>query len=347
MKNQFILLAIILASFQLACKKTGLKDLDVRATYVHVPDVPLDTAINTYEVGFDQFASGSFSSGINMNSLIYDVKLNGFKKVSFGGDMQISLGIGDGFFNDRGIQSRKNKDKDGKEYITYYRQLEYGNQVFYRLIDRNRRTLDQVEVISRNRTNTFNTSDFTTADACNKWWQANINNKIDELRRDMIRNAVSGINTSLNNRYAWFDTNSKVEFKTVKDKKSRTYNRWVANDAKVQEAFRTMTSYSTTEYERRILPCIDFWLNEYEQIRGNDEPAEYLRHACLYNVATAYYWMDDFNNALKYINQGVALSQGSSTMKSLRNTVEDTQLRLERAGLTRQHIPMRKTPFGA
>lgn len=337
MKNCLFLLFLVVSV--LACKKSGLTDLDVNALYIKVPQIALDSNILTYEVDMDRFASGSvFGSSMNNINVENSISLNGYRKVNFGGDMQISVGVGEGYFNDRGVLSRKNKDKEGKEYYTYYREIEYANQAYYRLLDRNRRVLDEVEIMSRSNTKTYRTSDFSTQDQLNSWWKTNGNAQIEELRRNMMNDAVRGINSSLNSRYAWVETRERVEFKTIKDKENRRVKQWQINDAKVSEAFRTMTSFSTLEYEKRIMPCIEFWLDEYDLVKGSDEKSEYMRHACLYNIALAYYWMDDFQNAKLYANKGLGLNVGDGTMKSFLQRIDETQYRLRNVGLTRQHF---------
>ncbi|HMP32530.1 MAG TPA: hypothetical protein PKD85_23180, partial [Saprospiraceae bacterium] len=285
----------------ISCKKTGIKDYSVRALYIKVPLVALDTAINTYQVEFDRYASdGAYSVGFNQMNYLSSINLLGYKKVNFGADLNIILGIGNGYFYDKGIQTNTQKDKNGVETKTYFRQIEYSNFAFYRLFDKNRQIIDEQEVQSRSQSNVYKTAIFSTLKDCEEWWSKNGNNKIEELRKEMINNSQRLINNSLNSRHSWTETTANVEFKTIKDKENRDFKKWQSNDEVVKLAFRTMTSFSTTEYAKRISPAIEFWDNMYKTVRGNDEKTDYIRWACLHNIVQAYYWMDDFDMAREY-----------------------------------------------
>jgi hypothetical protein len=340
----YYLFVFVLATFILtSCKKTSVRDYSVRAMYVKVPQIALDTSIKTYAVDFDRYASeGTFSMGFNQTGYLHNINLEGYKKVNFGADLNIILGIGNGYFYDRGILSNSRKEKEGTLTYTYYRQIEYSNFAFYRLFDKNRQLIDEQEVQGRNQSNVYKTANFTTQKECEEWWAKNGNNIVEGLRKEMIDNSQRLINTSLNNRYSWEETNTSVEFKTMRDKENRDFKKWQSNDEVVKLAFRTMTSFSTAEFQKRITPAIEFWENQYNTIRGNDEKADYLKWACLQNIVLAYYWMDDFDKARDYAFKMTEVPVNSSHSKRLLTMIEDTVLRLNRAGVSTQHLDLRR-----
>jgi hypothetical protein len=339
-----IIFFVVISVFSISCKKTGIKDYNVTANYIRVPQIALDTSITTYQVEFDRYASdGIFNMGFNQMNYLNNINLPGYKKVNFGADLNIILGLGNGYFYDRGIQTNKIKDKNGVETITYFRQLEYSNFAFYRLFDKNRRMIDEHEVQNRNQSDVYKSSTFTSAKDCEAWWSKNGNNIVEELRTNMINNSQRLINTSLNTKYSWAETSSRVEFNTLKDKENRNFKKWQSNDEIVKMAFRTMSSYSTAEYEKRIMPAIEFWENEFNSIRNSDEKSLYLKWACLQNIALAYFWMDQFDKARDYTFKMNEIPINTSQTKRFLNMIEDTILRLERVGVTKQHIDLRRS----
>ena len=343
-KSAFYTLLVLSGALLISsCKKTSIKDYSVRAPYVKVPQIALDTSIKTYMVDFDRYASdGAFSAGFNPSGYLGNINLQGYRKVSFSADLNIILGIGNGYFYDKGILSNSRKEKEGTVTYTYYRQIEYSNFAFYRLFDKNRQMIDEQEVQSRNQSSVYKTANFATQKECEEWWAKNGNNIVEGLRKEMIDNSQRTINTSLNNRYSWEETSASVEFKTMRDKENRDFKKWQSNDEVVKMAFRTMTSFSTTEFEKRITPAIEFWENQYSSIRGNDENAEYLKWACLHNIVLAYYWMDDFERARDYAFRMSEVPINSSQSKRLINMIEDTTMKLQRAGVKSQHIDLRR-----
>lgn len=335
---------LLISSLFFSCKKTSIKDYSVRAPYIKVPQIPLDSSLKTYMVDFDRYASdGAFSMGFNQMGYLSNIKLQGYQKVNFGADLNIILGIGNGYFYDRGILSNSRKEKEGTVTYTYYRQIEYSNFAFYRLFDKNRQLIDEQEVQSRNQSSVYKTANFSTQKECEEWWAKNGNNIVEGLRKEMIDNSQRLINTSLNNRYSWEEMSASVEFKTMRDKENRDFKKWQSNDEVVKLAFRTMTSFSTTEFQKRISPAIEFWDNQYKTIRGNDEKADYLRWACLHNIVMTYYWMDDFDKARDYAFKMSEVPINSNQSNRLLNMIEETVLRLNRAGIKAQHIDLRRT----
>jgi hypothetical protein len=347
-RNSLLYSFLLLISVFSSCKKTGLKDYTLRPPFVKIPEVILDSNFRTYSVELDKFAydgpdSYSFFQSIPINN----VRLQGYNRIPFGGDILIELAMGNGYFYDRGILSIKEKDKQGAEFYRYYRQLEYNNYARYRVIDRNRRILDEIEVQSRNQSGVYKSPFFSSAKECEDWWSRNGNNKVIEIRRDIINASIQQVNTSLDNRYAWENSYGYASFETIKDKKSRDYKPWSKNDEKVKTAFKSLTSYSTTAFIDKITPSITFWEVELSKIRSDDELSYYKKWACLNNLALCYYWMDEFEKAGAYVDLMNQLLVNQNDTKRLENLMEETKYRLERAKLKGQHFALKSQKRGA
>lgn len=323
----------------IACNKSGLKDLNVRAPYIKLPTQTLDKSIKTYLVEIDRFNSdGLYIKGTSVNNLLSQVQLNGYKSVNYDADLVVSIGVGAGNFYDKGITSVKRKTKEGKEYYMYKKEIEYSNNAHYRLFSKDRRVLDEVEVMNRNQSQTYSTEEFTTAKACEDWWYKNGNAIIDDLKAEMVKSAFDKIRRDLNEKYGYTETSSYVEFKTIKDKDHRDFRKFESTNRTVETAFKTMSTFSTAEYEKRIMPAIEFWEEQYPKYRSTDEKEQFLRYACLYNITQAYYWMDDYMKAkdfaLKMMDEGVNAKEA----KRLFDMIENTEETVNRLGYTKQHL---------
>lgn len=332
-------LFLLLVASMISCSKSGLKDLRVRAPYVKLPTEKLEKGTRTYLVEIDKFNSdGVYASGTSVSNLLSQIRLNGYKLVNYDSDVVVSVGVGAGNFYDKGIESIKRKTKEGVEYFVYRKQIEYSINAHYRLFSHDRRILAEEEVLNRNNTQTYSTSEFASAKACEDWWYKNGNSKIDELRTDLVKSAFDKIKYDLNEKYGYTETSASVEFKTIKDKDHRDFRKFESNNRIVETAFKTMSTFNTAEYQKRIMPAIEFWEALYPKYRTTDEKEQYLRYACLYNITQAYYWMDDYTQAkdyaLKLMDEGVNAKEA----RRLFDMIEDTEQLVNRLGYTKQHI---------
>ena len=339
-KALYYLLGLVMIAFILpSCNKSGLKDLNVRAPYVKMPQKKLDKTIITYLAEIDRFNSdGVYAAGTSVNTLLSQIRLDGYKSVSYDADLIITVGVGAGNFYDKGIQAIKRKTKEGVEYSVYKKQIEYSNNAHYRLFTKDRRVIDEVEVMNRNQALTYSTDEFSTAKACEDWWYKNGNSKIDELRAELVKSAFEKIRQGVNDQYGFTETSSYVEFKSIKDKDHRDFKKFESNNRIVETAFRTMSTFSTAEYQKRIMPAIEFWEEQYPKYRSSDEKEQFLRYACLYNIAMSYYWMDDFMKAKEYASRMMEEGVNAKEAKRIFDMIENTEENVNRLGFTKQHI---------
>lgn len=322
-----------------SCKKTGLKNINVNALHMKVPVRSLPLEFSKQAIKIDVLnASELRSYGISERSLQNSFNIPGYDLVNTNADFILNPIVGTGTFDNKGIITETTKDTSGVEHHKYYVEIDYGNNVAYTVSDNRGRIIDEVVINNRAQKSQFQSQKFSTLKGANSWWRTNGNKTVDNIRRDLIEDSINKIKDRLYSDYGYFETSSRVYFKTIKDKENRDFRKFATNDAKVQTAFKTMSTYSVAEYKSRIMSSIDFWLEMADKYRGSDEKVMNVKFACLYNVALAYFWMDDFENAIKYSEMiGSGLYNLKDGDRLLDRTIE-LRRKLREIGLDGQHF---------
>lgn len=340
MKKTFLYLVLIIVTCA-SCKKSGLKNINVQARHMNIPAVGLPLEFSTQAIQFDIMNFSDLRNlGLNQIQINNKLRIPDYILVDDGAraDFILKPTIGTGVFESKGIITNTRKDTTGKEYKTYNVAIDYGNRSAYSIYDHNNRLIDEIVLESEINKTRFSSSEFSRIEDANNWWQTQSGATTERLRREVVQRSLDLMSNQLRTNYAVYPITSRVAFKSIKDteiRESRTFNEI---GLKAQSAFGAMTAQSTAKYQELILPCIEGWLALAEKFDYNDEKERNMKFACIFNVALAYYWMDDFESARRYAGE---IGSGMYNLRDGDRLLEDIsnlEYRLNRLGVSGQHF---------
>lgn len=167
------------------------------------------------------------------------------------------------------------------------------------------------------------------------WWMDNKNNYWKSKQANMISSAVTSFNTTINDKYGFPVKSVSAEIYVVKKYKKYNYDEFVTalSDAKV--GYREMQQSADREESiSKLNKAIAVWQKELKQSDINNGKARINKKitALLYaNLATAYLWSNDFDNAELYINKALTIGvlKYKNHCKRLQSSMSDLKLRYD------------------
>lgn len=130
----------------------------------------------------------------------------------------------------------------------------------------------------------------------------------------------------------------KVEFKLLKEKKHPEYGVWEAQISELESSFASMTPESLLDFESSIQPIIEFWKSKEGTYNANDKNEKQLLYASRLNLGLAYYYLENFDEAIKYAQLVENGSHKDKDGRKLREKIEKLQKEMSEKGITSRHF---------
>lgn len=342
MKKQLCILTgfLLLTSIAYAQK---IKQERVDVQYTQLPATPLDASFTTYTLrirGAQYYLDNIRKTQSALESYF---QLDGFKKIPNGGHFTLEVNLG--YFRVESdkmeTSTSKEKLKDGTEKVTtrYYKSIRWSMPISWRLYDYEGRVLFDTYHTDRNRTQTYSTSTYNTPGEASRFWSENYTKVTNNLIENYIENNLGDMGRQFRHNYDFqriVRATDELEVLREKDEQYADYNQAYET---VKAAFAQMTPDQPVDKLREaVKPAVEFWLKAKDKYDPNDKKQKGLIHACLFNTATVFYWLDDLESAERYANQANDLDWKEGRSKRLLKEIEATRKLFAANKVTTRHI---------
>ncbi|HJW29024.1 MAG TPA: hypothetical protein VJ508_07200, partial [Saprospiraceae bacterium] len=147
-----------------------------KVEYYRLPDQPLDPSYSTYSANIQVSFSELANTGLSKSSLIDQyIRLEGFKKVSEHGDVEITANIGDFtiWSESRSSRRTKTKDKNGVEHVkyNYYMEVRYSLPMSLAVYDKKGFLLMDRSISSSSNTQTWTSPSYSDLSDLESYWR--------------------------------------------------------------------------------------------------------------------------------------------------------------------------------
>lgn len=328
MKAFYCLLFIFFYPTVLISQKVDLDKYFIKVAYLQLPS-------NQLPVEYSTFSTKFIANGINLYDVGYmnregDLEsiyftISGFKKVKTGGHLSIKIQI-DGY--DMGKpeivkKEDKSKDKDGKETIStsYKLTFKYLVPMRYTIADLNGVIIQDGSLAEGTSTKTYESGAYTTTTALENYWKENGITIKRSLIRSFMSEKLSAFEIKLNNEIGYTPrTIDEILWSTDSPKHPENEQfRKVCDDVKI--AMGEMTSEKSLSLEK-VKPAIEYFEAILKKYTKDEKPERKLRYASWFNMATIYYWLEDFDNAIRCCDGLVANDYDKSDAKDIKQNSE-------------------------
>jgi len=316
----------------------------VEVEYYQLPAEPLDPAWTTYTSDLVVPSYDFSKSGLSRSSLQDRyLRLEGYKEAAGKGDVRFVATIGEFMVwgEHRKTSTTKSKDKDGIERTktNYSLEVRYSMAVSWELLDRNGRTINDAYVSSHGDIKSWFSPTYTSLSSLDSYWRTQRASRLQDLQEDMIRNGLQSAYDRVNYLYGYPIRKETARFETLGKKKHPDYDLYEANLGKLKEAFALIRANQPIEPAReKMKPVLAFFLAKADQYRrGGSKDDEKLRHLNFYNLALAYYWLEQPDEALQWAESIRKFDGKDKDARRLLDDIEAYRASLNRNNRTTRH----------
>ncbi|KAA3624477.1 MAG: hypothetical protein DWQ02_23040 [Bacteroidetes bacterium] len=337
------LAAVLLLGVQLSAQK--VKNERFTVAYTQLPSNPLDNEFTTYRVNL--YGSGYihghsiFESGkITRQSAMNKINLGGFKKVTGNAHVRVQISVGNArtVKNEVGKKVTEKKSKDGKvtKTTSYFMQYHYYMPVSYRVYDYHGNLIHEAQITNLENVEQIKGSSFNTYSKAYEDWKKRRLNTLNNSAASYVRNAMNSVNASVNYRYGYPHRSEREEIKIVK--KHSSEDDFVKAYETTNAAFAKVKADAPMEtIAADLQPAIDFWMG-YDKYPADDRKLKRVRYACLFNLTTVYYWMDDMENANKYATECLKIDYKEGGVKRYVDKIRRMKQSFQENGVDSRHF---------
>lgn len=343
MRKVFLLLAVLFCSNAVFAQKIDLDKLNFKASYLQLPTNPFPEEYTTFSTKF--IANGinlddaGFANGESDLASTY-FNISGFKKVAMGGHFTIKVQI-DGYDMGKAETVKKEtttKDKDGKETTTvsYTLKFKYLVPMMYTITDLNGKILKDGPVAEGSLEKTYETSSYSTTATLEKYWTDNAVTTKRGLLGGFISEKLSLFQARLENEIGYVPrTNTDILWTTDSPKhpENDAFKK-SCEDAKL--AIAEMTAIVPLN-PAKVKPIIAYYDSVLVKYAKDEKPERKLRYAAWYNMSTIYYWLEDFDNAIRCAEGLIANDYDKNDGKDLKVASERLKAKLTGSKIKTRH----------
>lgn len=350
-KKWVFLLSGLCAGFSGHTQNVTIDKEPVPVQYYRMPDEPLDPSYQTYSTEIVTYGGELIKSGITVSSLESEyLFLEGYRLDQRNGDVNIEATVSDFtiFSEIRRHRQRKTKDKDGKEVQTtvYWIEMKYALPVTLAVSDRQGRTLEDRFIFTLADQRTYSTPEHKSTSDLDSHWRIARTRKISDLHKSMLTEAFQKIRDAINNQFGYRRiTNENARFERIGKKKHLEYAKYQKAVEDMKKGFELMDPDKSLDAVRTTIePSLAFYKAQEKVYPAGDEDLAKIKHICLYNLALAYFWLEDFDQARQYTQALLKMDEKDRDAKRLMEDIDYVKLSLERANkLSRHQVPVARS----
>ena len=333
-KTVFFLLLV----FNLQAQKVKLKDFKVQAEHVNIPYIGFGPEVTTYDCQVECNEDALKRYNTSPTAMGSRITIKGYNKVEGGGSVSVVLNMGTPNSSARETVTQSKEDKDKKKYNLYNYYFDLNVEASYRIADANGNIIHENNVVKKER---LSTKQFNSMAALIKQYKNDYPAAKTNAMSKLVSSAVTEINRDINNKFSVGKTISNEFFVGIKSKSHPDVKKFDKIRTTVEEAFKKMKAESNEDFLMAIQPAVEFWVEKESGYSTKDKQEKKLNYACRKNAALAYYWMDDFDNAIKYAKMIEDGDHNAKKGKKLKNGIINVQERMKKLNYETRHFAVK------
>ncbi len=312
-------------------------------SYFRMPDQPLPPHFTTYKPDISIPYHELTKTGSTESSLIDQyLVLEGYRKVTTGGDVLIEAGISEFMIWGEHMNTRrsKSKDKDGNEQVklSYSMEVKYSLPMSVRVTDKMDNTLLDRNIFTMSDTRTWTSQVFNSISELQSHWRVHKKTKVADLHRELMREGLRQVSDLINNQFGYRRMKDNARFETMGKKKHPEYDVFQQNVEIIKNGFKLMSAdKALDEVKIKIKPALAFYSEAEKKYKTGSKDGDRLKHICHYNLALAYYWMENFEQATFHAQAIQKWDSKDKDAKRLLEDIEYVQSSLSKADRSSRH----------
>jgi len=316
-----------------------IKDQRISFEYTRLPSNPLDPTFTTYSSVVYGSDSGLENLGYDRNAMAEKYfTLGGFKRVGQGGHFRISCYVGYPSVISSKTYDYKDTVKKGEEKVKvtrYKKEITYRAPVRYKVEDY------QGNVITSGSMNEVKKFTFgkgaTSSSALSKKWYNERSGVMNGRYKTAVKNSMSSASGTIRALYGYSrkKATAQIEMLGKKDKMSEEF---MSAYETVKAGFAGMKANEKPDkVKEAVRPAIEFYMSEKNKWSASDKKERKVRSACVYNLATIFYWLDEVDESRKYVNECIEIDYKPGRAKTINRGIDATKKLFDVNNTTSRH----------
>jgi hypothetical protein len=319
----------------LQAQKVKLKDYKVKAHHVNLPTIGFDADVTTFTCIVDGNEEALNRYGFTLGDFNSKIKIGGFNKVEAGGNATVTMSIGTPSASARQTLTVDKETKEKKKYklYSYYFNLNVAGS--YKVVDSKGNILSEHAMP---KTDKISTPEYRSLTELNKYYKAKYPKAKTDALKKLLNACVSAIGQQINREYSMGQVTKNENFEGLKSDGHPDYKEFEKIKTVVEDAFGKLTAQSNEAFLVAIKPAIKFWTEKEPGYSPKDKQAKKLNFVCRYNAALAFFWSEDFDNAIKYASMIENGGEKTKTGRKLRERIEGVKEKMDKLNLSTRHF---------
>ncbi len=143
------------------------------------------------------------------------------------------------------------------------------------------------------------------------WWMDNGENYWKSLQSELLNSALHTVNSDINAKFGFPKKAVSTEVFVVKKHKKHKYSEFVEALTYAKSGYDLLSSdVKKVKAKGKLTKSVDIWLDLLNESNPDDSKSRINKKVTALlcaNLAEAYLWMDDFENADLYANKGITI----------------------------------------
>lgn len=340
--RKITLLFALLMPLTIMAQRTDLDKDWFNYSYRNLPSRLMDNSYMTYSVTVEKTVALDLYSNESANSKI---NVEGRKKIDSHAHFNVVVNMNDLIIEGTEVKERVevHKDKDGKETgRSYYYKVDvtYSFDAGARVIDYKGATMATYGLADRTTKKIYSTAEYSKgSDAANFY----NNNKLEiktQLIRENIEGALSSLNSSLNYEFGYKTLSTRENLWALGTKKSPEYAAYGQACETLKAALQSVSNDAIpADINDKMQPAIDYFKGLAEKYNNPAEKDQKkLRYGAFYNIAIAYMYTEQFDQAIEYANKVIANDYDPKDGEKMIKEIEKIREDLKKHSLTTRHF---------
>jgi hypothetical protein len=345
-------ITLLLCLLSIVCTSQNINNKFTKISYHKLPESPLPDNYKTYSYELNNFSTILRRIGLSEASLLNsNLYMNRYERVGRNGDISFDVRIDNMNIISERIRQRvsKTKDKNGTQItrIFYYLYLEYSIPMSILSRSKSGKIIRDNNLTHSGSRKSYKHREYESSRQAADSWRIDRTRVLGDLSRRYIENELKKYGNKMRDLYDFVPSTGSPEFFIIRKKNNKNYERYERAFLIVDNAFKKISHEGIPENMlEKISVSLDFWYAQLQKLSRTHKDQKKLYYACAFNLASAYYWLEDFDKAEKYLLECQSIDYKESNTKSWVSKLQKTRSKLEKNGLSSRHFIIEQESSG-
>jgi len=340
--------ALLLHSIVFA-QKVDLDPQQIPVHYLKMPTSPLPIEYTSYSTAITAKPGDLSALGLQESMVQNYLVVPGFSKSNGPANFSIELKLGSfSYTNTPTVNntSSTTKDKNGKVITTYtyFVVVSYQQNLGIHVRDDKNTVLWDFYTLSFPRD--YKSGNFNTYKDAYEFSNYALRQEVAKQANREVVSELSNIRRTLASKYGYAPTKDQAKLWILDSDKHPEYQAYQDAYKTAKSAFALMHANKPLDtVKQAVRPAMDVFFQKKDTYDAKEKSGRKMRYSCLFNLATIYFWLEDYEEAAHYANELITNDYDGKDGKSILADIEEVRTAFKKCGHNSAHFVFPKDTY--